>query len=63
MTEATRLILNEIPDVQKIVRAACVIESIERGVPTEPGDPLVQRRAAELILLVGEDLRASHLAD
>jgi hypothetical protein len=52
------IILAEIGDVAKIVRAACAVESAQRGTTVSPHDPRVQARAADIILSgVGADLR------
>jgi hypothetical protein len=58
MNTPDSIILAEIGDVAEIVRVACAVESVQRGIAVSPHDPQVQARAADIILSgVGAQMR------
>jgi hypothetical protein len=59
MKTSSELILAEIRDLKRIVRAAFEMESASGGAPVDLHDPCVQVRAAEMILAgAGASMRA-----
>jgi hypothetical protein len=57
----TDIIRAEIPDVQCIVEDECWLEAERRGHAVERGDPVVQKRVADIILNgAGAALRRKH---
>ena len=63
MNENSELITSQTPQMQELVRTACVFESLQRQAPMESGDLRVQETAAELILFMEPGTRVGPLTD
>ncbi len=58
MSPESEFILNEVPEVEKIVRNECWLEAERRGCPVDPRDEVVRQRVADVILSgAGAELR------
>ena len=61
MSSLSEFILEELPEVERIVRDECWLEGERRGRPVLPTDPKIRAKVADIILAgAGEDIRGRH---
>jgi len=61
MSSLSEFILEELPEVERIVRDECWLEGERRGGPVPPTDPTIRAKVADIILAgAGEDIRCRH---
>ena len=62
MSSESKLIRDEIPDVEQIFRNECWFESKRRGQPVERSDAVIRERVAGIILSgAGAEIRRHHM--